>query len=206
MVRQEIQIKKIDDLMARQVIFSKIRRGVFKNAQELSTLCDAEIALIVFSATGKHFHYSSSSMMELIERHRRQPENSSRLGQPSLQFQGNDSYGLLSKMLMEKTRELRQLKGEELQGLDMDELIKLEKRVRGVLNHVVETKNDEFFKEINMLVKKESKLMEENDKLKQQAEKSEGTGNCIEQSNSSECIPNSHGSDTSLRLGLPFSN
>ncbi|XP_022896326.1 MADS-box protein SVP-like isoform X1 [Olea europaea var. sylvestris] len=206
MVRQKIQIKKIDNLTARQVTFSKRRRGVFKKAQELSTLCDAEIALIVFSATGKLFHYSSSSMMELIERHRRQSENSSKLGKPSLQLQENDNYGLLSKMLEEKTRELRQLKGEELQGLDMDELIKLEKRVHGVLNHVVETKNDKFFKEINMLMKKESKLMEENAKLKQQAEKSEGTGNAIEQSNSSECITNSHGSDTSLRLGLPFSN
>ncbi|CAA3032338.1 MADS-box SVP-like isoform X1 [Olea europaea subsp. europaea] len=86
MVRQKIQIKKIDNLTARQVTFSKRRRGVFKKAQELSTLCDAEIALIVFSATGKLFHYSSSSMMELIERHR-QSENSSKLGQPSLQLQ-----------------------------------------------------------------------------------------------------------------------
>ncbi|XP_022896323.1 MADS-box protein SVP-like isoform X1 [Olea europaea var. sylvestris] len=206
MVRQKIQIKKIDNLTARQVTFSKRRRGVFKKAQELSTLCDAEIALIVFSATGKLFHYSSSSMMELIERHGRQSENSSKLGQPSLQLQENDSHGLLSKMLVEKTRELRQLKGEELQGLDTDELIKLEKRVQGVLNHVVETKNDKFFKEINMLMKKESKLMEENAKLKQLAEKPDGTGNSIEQSNSSECITNSHGSDTSLRLGLPFSN
>ncbi|CAA3016148.1 MADS-box SVP-like isoform X1 [Olea europaea subsp. europaea] len=87
MVRQKIQIKKIDNLTARQVTFSKRRRGVFKKAQELSTLCDAEIALIVFSATGKLFHYSSSSMMELIERHGRQSENSSKLGQPSLQLQ-----------------------------------------------------------------------------------------------------------------------
>ncbi|KAL0357024.1 UNVERIFIED_CONTAM: MADS-box protein JOINTLESS [Sesamum calycinum] len=60
MVRQKIQIKKIDNLTARQVTFSKRRRGLFKKAQELSTLCDAEIALIVFSATGKLFDYSSS--------------------------------------------------------------------------------------------------------------------------------------------------
>lgn len=60
MVRQKIQIKKIDNLTTRQVTFSKRRRGLFKKAQELSTLCDAEIALIVFSATGKLFEYSSS--------------------------------------------------------------------------------------------------------------------------------------------------
>ncbi|KAL2477436.1 MADS-box protein SVP [Forsythia ovata] len=207
MVRQKIQIKKIDNLTARQVTFSKRRRGVFKKAQELSTLCDAEIALIVFSATGKLFHYSSSSMMQLIERHRGLSENSDKLGQPSLQLlKENNSYAMLSKMLVDKTRELRQLMGEELQGLDMDELIKLEKMVDGGLNHVVEAKNDKCLKEISLLKKKESKLMEENAKLKKQAEKSEGTGNGIEQSNSSDCTSNSRGSDTSLRLGLPFAN
>ncbi|RVW98944.1 MADS-box protein JOINTLESS [Vitis vinifera] len=61
MARQKIQIKKIDNTAARQVTFSKRRRGLFKKAQELSTLCDAEIALIVFSAAGKLFEYSSSS-------------------------------------------------------------------------------------------------------------------------------------------------
>lgn len=60
MVRQKIQINKIDNLTARQVTFSKRRRGLFKKAQELSVLCDAEIALIVFSATEKLFDFSSS--------------------------------------------------------------------------------------------------------------------------------------------------
>ncbi|GFS34289.1 AGAMOUS-like 24 [Actinidia rufa] len=65
MVRQRIQIKKIDNVTARQVTFSKRRRGLFKKAQELSTLCDAEIALIVFSATGRLFEYSSSREREM---------------------------------------------------------------------------------------------------------------------------------------------
>ncbi|KAJ6917292.1 hypothetical protein NC652_019608 [Populus alba x Populus x berolinensis] len=60
MTRKKIQIKKIDNTAARQVTFSKRRRGLFKKAYELSTLCDAEIALKVFSATGKLFEYSNS--------------------------------------------------------------------------------------------------------------------------------------------------
>ena len=60
MTRKKIEIKKIDNLSARQVTFSKRRRGLFKKARELSTLCDAEIALVVFSATGKLFDYASS--------------------------------------------------------------------------------------------------------------------------------------------------
>jgi len=60
MTRKKIQIKKIDNTAARQVTFSKRRRGLFKKAYELSTLCDAEIALMVFSATGKLFEYSNT--------------------------------------------------------------------------------------------------------------------------------------------------
>lgn len=60
MAREKIQIKKIDNVTARQVTFSKRRRGLFKKAQELSILCDAQVALIIFSATGKLFDYSSS--------------------------------------------------------------------------------------------------------------------------------------------------
>ncbi|KAF2292955.1 hypothetical protein GH714_034261 [Hevea brasiliensis] len=55
MAREKIQIKKIDNATARQVTFSKRRRGLFKKAEELSVLCDADVALIVFSSTGKLF-------------------------------------------------------------------------------------------------------------------------------------------------------
>ena len=60
MAREKIKIRKIDNVSARQVTFSKRRRGLFKKAEELSVLCDAEIALIIFSSTGKLFEYSSS--------------------------------------------------------------------------------------------------------------------------------------------------
>ncbi|KAF8377367.1 hypothetical protein HHK36_030744 [Tetracentron sinense] len=65
MARTKIQIKKIDNTTARQVTFSKRRRGILKKAEELSILCDAEVALIIFSATGKLFQYSSSRAKEL---------------------------------------------------------------------------------------------------------------------------------------------
>jgi len=58
MAREKIQIKKIDN--ATQVTFSKRRRGLFKKAEELSVLCDADVAVIIFSSTGKLFEYSSS--------------------------------------------------------------------------------------------------------------------------------------------------
>ncbi|GMN33973.1 hypothetical protein TIFTF001_004445 [Ficus carica] len=60
MAREKIQIKKIANATARQVTFSKRRRGLFKKAEELSVLCDADVGLIIFSSTGKLFEYSSS--------------------------------------------------------------------------------------------------------------------------------------------------
>ena len=65
MAREKIQIKKIDNATARQVTFSKRRRGLFKKAEELSVLCDADVALIIFSSTGKLFEYSSSRCLSL---------------------------------------------------------------------------------------------------------------------------------------------
>ena len=60
MAQRNRQIKKIDNIAARQVTFSKRRKGLFKKARELSTLCDADIALIVFSAADRLFEYASS--------------------------------------------------------------------------------------------------------------------------------------------------
>ena len=59
MGRGKIEIKKIDNANNRQVTFSKRRAGLLKKAHELSVLCDAEVAVIIFSSTGKVFEFSS---------------------------------------------------------------------------------------------------------------------------------------------------
>ncbi|KAH6811755.1 hypothetical protein C2S53_006521 [Perilla frutescens var. hirtella] len=154
MVRQKIEIKKIDNLTARQVTFSKRRKGLFKKAKELSTLCDAEIALIVFSATSKLFDYSSSSMIHLIQRHDYHREKS-KLGLQPLHIQGN-SHSLLSKQLVDLTIELKQIKGEDIQGLGMDNLMKLEKLVDGAISRIRKTKNEKLEDEMRKLKRRAS--------------------------------------------------
>ncbi|XP_055816091.1 MADS-box protein AGL24-like isoform X1 [Solanum dulcamara] len=217
MVRQKIQIKKIDNLTARQVTFSKRRRGLFKKAHELSTLCDADIGLIVFSATGKLFEYSSSSMMQLIEKHKMQSERDNMDSPEQLQASNLQSekktYAMLSRDLEEKNQELRQLHGEELQGLGLDELMKLEKLVEGGISRVLKIKGDKFMREISSLKKKEAQLQEENSLLRQQSQArlNEEGQNAIEQGNSADSITNNRSlvnshqdyndSETSLKLG-----
>ncbi|GMN58391.1 hypothetical protein TIFTF001_027501 [Ficus carica] len=157
MTRQKIEIKKIDNITARQVTFSKRRRGLFKKALELSTLCDAEIALIVFSATGKLFDYSSSSMQQVIERYSFHSENPDKLrSQPSvdaLECERN-KYESLRIELEEKTIELRHMKGEELQELSLEQIKELEKKVETGLSRVTKTKDQRVVKEIGFLKKK----------------------------------------------------
>ncbi|XP_076911872.1 MADS-box protein SVP-like [Bidens hawaiensis] len=170
MVRQKTQIRKIESLAARQVTFSKRRKGLFKKAQELSTLCDVDIALIVFSATGKLFHYCPSSMSEVLERHGRlQSQNVGEVQQLSHEMEiVRRRAVMLSQELEEKSCELRQMKGEDIQGLDLKELSKLEDIIASGLAAVVKTKGERMLNEISTLKKKEAQLLEEKAYLKQQ--------------------------------------
>ncbi|KAH9712733.1 MADS-box protein SVP [Citrus sinensis] len=171
MAREKIQIKKIDNATARQVTFSKRRRGIFKKAEELSVLCDADVALIIFSATGKLFEYSSSSMKEILEKHRVHSKNLERVDQPSVELQllENNNYSMLFKEAAEKSHLLRQMRGEEIHGLSLEELQKLERSLEVGLGRVIEKKEEKITKEINELQRRGKLLMEENERLRQQA-------------------------------------
>lgn len=221
MVREKVQIKKIDNATARRVTFSKRRRGLFKKAEELSVLCDADVAVILFSSNDKLFHYSSSSMDEVLERRSLHSKNLEKLNQPSLELQlvEDINYANLSKEVAEGTLHLRQLRGEELQGLSIEELHQLEKSLEVGLSRVVARKGEVIMNEINHLQEKEVKLMEENDKLRQELLRisnawklSVGDSGDDGESSESTNISNSAGppqdyesSGTSLKLGLPYS-
>ncbi|KAJ8771219.1 hypothetical protein K2173_026063 [Erythroxylum novogranatense] len=226
MTRERIQIKKIDNVTARQVTFSKRRRGLFKKAEELSVLCDADVALIVFSSTGKLFEYSSSSMKEILERHNLHPKNLQKLEQPSLELQllESSNYSRLNKEVADKCHQLKQMRGEELQGLNFEELQLLEKSLEVGLSRVIEKKGEKIMKDIDDLQRKGMQLTEENEKLRQQVmEISDGrrhisadSENMVyEEGQSSESVTNVCNSNraspydressyTSLKLGLPY--
>lgn len=57
MVRRKVGLSRIENQSARQITFAKRRQGLVKKARELSVLCDAQIALIIFSSTGKLSQY-----------------------------------------------------------------------------------------------------------------------------------------------------
>ncbi|CAM0884421.1 unnamed protein product [Alopecurus aequalis] len=69
--RGRVELRRIEDRTSRQVRFSKRRSGLFKKAFELALLCDAEVALLVFSPAGKLYEYSSSSIEATYDRYQR---------------------------------------------------------------------------------------------------------------------------------------
>ncbi|KAG2400023.1 MADS-box protein [Vigna angularis] len=172
MTRAKIKIKKIDNITARQVTFSKRRRGLFKKAEELSVLCDADVGLIVFSSTGKLFDYSSSSMNDIIIKYNTHSPGMDKLDRPSLEMQ-LETATKLSKEIAERTQELSWMKGDDLQGLSLNELQQLEKKLESGLDRVIEIKEKQMMGQISELQKKGIVLEEENKHLKKKLAETE---------------------------------
>ncbi|XP_010258315.1 PREDICTED: agamous-like MADS-box protein AGL65 isoform X2 [Nelumbo nucifera] len=53
MGRVKLKIKRLENTSGRQITYSKRRTGILKKARELSILCDIDIALLMFSPSGK---------------------------------------------------------------------------------------------------------------------------------------------------------
>lgn len=68
--RRKIEMKFIEDENARTVTFSKRRAGLFKKAMELSILCGAQIALIIFSLGGRAYSFGHPNVDYVLNRFR----------------------------------------------------------------------------------------------------------------------------------------
>ncbi|PKI79366.1 hypothetical protein CRG98_000244 [Punica granatum] len=79
MGRVKLQMKRIENTANRQVTFSKRRNGLIKKAYELSVLCDVDIALIMFSPSGRLSLFSghNKSIEEVLRRYVDLPEQDS---------------------------------------------------------------------------------------------------------------------------------
>ncbi|KAK1273864.1 Agamous-like MADS-box protein AGL62 [Acorus gramineus] len=66
MGRRKVEMKKIEKDGALRVCFTKRRQGLFKKASELSLLCGAHVALIVFSPGGKPFVFAHPSLDSVV--------------------------------------------------------------------------------------------------------------------------------------------
>ncbi|OAY56959.1 truncated transcription factor CAULIFLOWER A [Manihot esculenta] len=187
MGRGRVQLKRIENKINRQVTFSKRRTGLLKKAHEISVLCDAEVALIVFSIKGKLFEYSTNSSMERILERYESYSSAERQAANDSEHQGN--WSLECPKLMARIeileRSLRNFSGEDLDPMSLRELQHLEQQIANGLKRVRARKNQLYHESISGLQKKERALHEQNNMLSKKLKENEKTtaeqANCEQQ-------------------------
>ncbi|KAL5565445.1 hypothetical protein UlMin_028609 [Ulmus minor] len=167
MVRGKTQMRRIENPTSRQVTFSKRRNGLLKKAFELSVLCDAEVALIIFSPRGKLYNFSSGSMQSAIERYRmhtKDSPNGSKTVEQNMQQLKNEAVAMMKKI---ETIEVskRKLLGEGLGSCSLEDLQQVEQQLERSLSKVRARKTEVFKQQIEHFKDKEKTLVAENAKL-----------------------------------------
>ncbi|KAJ9706681.1 hypothetical protein PVL29_001921 [Vitis rotundifolia] len=169
MVRGKTQMKRIENAASRQVTFSKRRSGLLKKAFELSVLCDAEVALIIFSPRGKVFEFSSSSINKTIERYQSKAKG---LGISKRGVQENEQHHMegetvdLAKKIEFLEVSKRRLLGECLDSCSIEELQQIENELEQSLSNIRIQKNHLCKGHIERLKEQERILGEENARLR----------------------------------------
>ncbi|XP_061360092.1 truncated transcription factor CAULIFLOWER A-like [Gastrolobium bilobum] len=168
MGRGRVQLKRIENKINRQVTFSKRRAGLLKKAHEISVLCDAEVALIVFSQKGKLFEYATDSCMEkILERHERYAYAERQLVEKESETQGNWTieYSRLKAKIDLLQRNHRNYMGEDLASMSLKELQNLEQQLDTSLKKIRTRRNQLMSETISDLQKKEKGIKEQNNML-----------------------------------------
>ncbi|GFP94864.1 agamous-like mads-box protein agl61 [Phtheirospermum japonicum] len=66
--RQKIAIRRIERGSDFFASFSKRRLGLLRKASDLSTLCDLDVGIVIYSPTGKPFSFFHPTMESVIGR------------------------------------------------------------------------------------------------------------------------------------------
>ncbi|XP_066333390.1 MADS-box transcription factor 23-like [Miscanthus floridulus] len=167
MVRGKTVIKRIEDKTRRQVIFSKRRSGLFKKARELAVLCDVQIGVLVFSSTGRLYEYSNTSAgtRSIVERYQ-DIKDGNRLMSTSTETK---FWQAEAKNLRQQLHNLHeshmQLLGQNLSGLEVEELKNLENQLEMSLHNIRQKKDNLIINQIQELKKKENIMLQEYEEL-----------------------------------------
>ncbi|CAK8560930.1 unnamed protein product [Lathyrus sativus] len=199
MVRGKTQMKLIENATSRQVTFSKRRNGLMKKAFELSILCDAEVALIVFSPRGRLYEFASSSILETIERYRSHSRiNNTPTTSDSVentQHLKEEAESMMQKIDLLETSK-RKLLGEGLGSCSINELQKIEQQLDKSITKIRAKKAQVYREQIDQ-------LKEKYDNYSSQQAKKDDRENVVEvEAYADQSSPISY-VETELFIGLP---
>ncbi|OWM67504.1 hypothetical protein CDL15_Pgr028367 [Punica granatum] len=158
MGRGKIEIKRIENTTNRQVTFCKRRNGLLKKAYELSVLCDAEVALIVFSSRGRLYEYSNNNIKTTIERYKKASSDSANT---TSVIEINAQYYQQESAKLRQQIQMLHLMGDSLSALSVKELKQLENRLERGITRIRSKKHEMLLCEIEYLQKKEIEMENE---------------------------------------------
>ncbi|KAF9589151.1 hypothetical protein IFM89_019467 [Coptis chinensis] len=164
MGRGKIEIKRIENTTNRQVTFCKRRNGLLKKAYELSVLCEAEVALIVFSNRGRLYEYANNSVRRTIDRYKKtctDASSSLTVSEANTLFYQQETSKLKQQVEILQNSN-RHLKGEALSCLSIKELKQLESRLEKGISRIRSKKNEMLLAEIEYMQKREIDLHNDN--------------------------------------------
>ncbi|XP_044357539.1 MADS-box transcription factor 27-like [Triticum aestivum] len=167
MVRGKAVIERIENTTSRQVTFSKRKSGLFKKARELGVLCDAQVAVLLFSNTGRLYDYSNSNsgMKSIIERYQHVKEGQQFMS-ASAEAKFWQAEGVRLRQQLHNLQENhRQLLGQHLSGLGLEDLRGLENQLETSIHNIRLTKDQLMIDETEELKKKASLVHQENIEL-----------------------------------------
>ncbi|XP_057777487.1 truncated transcription factor CAULIFLOWER A-like isoform X2 [Salvia miltiorrhiza] len=176
MGRGKVQLRRIENKINRQVTFSKRRGGLLKKAHEISVLCDAEVALIVFSHKGKLFEYSTDSCMDrILEKYERYSFAERQLvaNEPQSPANWNLEHSKLKARIELLQRNHRHYMGEDLDSMNLKDIQNLEQQLDTALKNIRSRKNKLLLDSISELQQKEKAIQEQNTMLTKQIKEKE---------------------------------
>ncbi|KAG5249684.1 MADS-box transcription factor [Salix suchowensis] len=157
MGRKKVELKRIEKKICRQITFSKRRNGLIKKARDLSVLCDVQVALLVFSSTGKLYEFSTAgSVAKILKRRRSHFEEKTALSNGA-----NDAESCAE--LLQIVR--RSFEDSNFEELTLSDLEQTEMQIDAALRHTRARKMQLMLESMNALHEKVETLREENQLL-----------------------------------------
>ncbi|GFP92204.1 agamous-like mads-box protein agl18 [Phtheirospermum japonicum] len=213
MGRGKIEIKKIENLNSRQVTFSKRRGGLMKKAKELAVLCDAQVAVIIFSGTGKLYEFASSRMEQILARYNQTHECSELVTIEHTTQNESAEINALKDEIGRLQSMHRRMMGKELEGLTYNELHNLEQQLTDGVLSVKDRKEKVLLEQLEISKLQEKKVVQQNEALLEKIEELRNHARLSSNENrlrisKESCVSSSSRSekegtsDTSLRLGF----
>ncbi|KAH7295324.1 hypothetical protein KP509_27G042700 [Ceratopteris richardii] len=162
MPKRTVKIKRIENAATRQITLLKRRAGLFKKAHDLSVLCEAEVAIIIFSEKGKLFEFARPRVERLLKRFVGPQQVSRGIGRGGTSRGPSDGIEDRLPVLRDTLERPRgDVVWPDLEGLTIRDLIPLEQQVNDVLRQVRAKKEELLLREIETCAKKADQLMDD---------------------------------------------